>query len=214
LTHATRRSLLIASVAVLALVVAACGSGAATSTPLATASPSAAASVAPSAPPSVAATTVAPAATPVPSTACVVVPQNGILPSDRFTDIRLEPTATADKLIFVFGDSSLPGPPALPQGTLEVANPPYSLAGSGEPLQVNGEHVLQIVFRGMSLSNDVGQETYLGPRGIEEPFPALRHVVVYDMSEGVVGWYVGYDGGGCATLSQTTNEVTLTIQHP
>jgi hypothetical protein len=213
LTLATRRSLLAASVAVLVLVVVACGSGPATSTPSAAASPSAADSVAPSAPPSAAATR-APAATPAPSTACVVVPQNGILPSDRFTDIRLEPTASADKLIFVFGDPSLPGPPVLPQGTLEIADPPYTLAGSGEPIQVNGEHVLQVVFRGMSLSNDVGQETYVGPRGIEEPFPALRHAVVYDMSEGVVGWYIGYDGGGCATLSQTANEVTLTIQHP
>jgi hypothetical protein len=208
LNHATRRSLLVAAAAVLALVVAACGQGPATSTPPASASASAAASVAPSAPPSAAATT------PAPSKACVVTPQNGILPSDRFTDIRLDPTATADKLIFVFGDPSLPGPPAPPQGTLEIASSPYTLAGSGQPIQVNGEHVLQIVFRGMSLSNDVGQETYVGPRGMEEPFPALRHAVVYDMSEGVVGWYIGYDGGGCATLSQANNEVTLTIQHP
>jgi hypothetical protein len=216
LTHATRR-LVVATLAVLALAAAACDASSAIATPSASASPSpAAASVAPSAPASVAVTTPAPAATgtSAPSVACAVTPQTGNLPSDRFIDIRVSPGVSADALTFVFGDPSLPGPPGTPKGSLEIAEPPYTLAASGQPIQVNGEHVLQIRFSGMSLSNDVGQETYVGPRGIEEPFPALRHAVIYDMSEGVVGWYVGYDGEGCVTLTQTSNEVTLTIQHP
>jgi hypothetical protein len=214
LTHATRRSFLVATIAAAALAVAGCGSAAPIASPSASANPSPVASAAPSAAPSVAVATPTPVATPAPSTACVVTPQTGGLPSDRFIDIKVSPGAGADALTFVFGDPSLPGPPVQPTGSLEIATPPYTLAGSGQPIQINGEHVLQIRFDGMSLSNDVGQETYVGPRGIEEPFPALRHAVIYDMSEGVVGWYVGYDGDGCVALTTTNNEVTLTIQHP
>jgi hypothetical protein len=223
-THRTRRSLVVALGASV-LLVAGCASGAEVASPAvsastpasaspAAASPSAPSSDRPSVVPSVAVATPSPVATPAPSTACAIPAQTGSLPSDRFTDIRVSPGATSDALVFVFGDPSLRASPVAPVGSLEVATPPYTQAGSGAPIQVNGDHVLQIRFTGMSLSNDVGQETYVGPRGIEEPFPALRHAVIYDMSEGVVGWYVGYDGDGCVALSQAGNEVTLTIQHP
>ena len=52
----------------------------------------------------------------------------------------------------------------------------------------------------MSLSNDVGQETYQGPPEVTPNLPALRHAVMYDATEGIVGWYLGYDGPGCVTL--------------
>ena len=223
MTVPTRRLRLIAAVfATISLVVAGCSSALSSSTPpasatAASATASAAASVQPSVVPAVPAT---PTVTAVPSSpsplsaACVPLPQTVALPSDRFTDIRVAPGATADRLTFVFGNPSLPGPTAPPQGTLEVAQPPYTLAGSGAPIEMAGDHVLQIRFSGMSLANDVGQETYIGPRGIEEPdFPSLRHAVLYDASEGIVGWYVGYDGPGCVTLLRTANDLTLTIDH-
>jgi hypothetical protein len=216
--HTTRR--LVVALATSVLLAAGCASGAQAPSPAASASstasasPSAPASVQPSVPPTLVVATPSSVATPAPSTACAIPAQTGSLPSDRFTDIRVSSGATADSLVFVFGDPSLRASPVAPVGSLEVATPPYTQAGSGAPIQVNGDHVLQIRFSGMSLSNDVGQETYVGPRRVEEPFPALRHAVIYDMSEGVVGWYVGYDGDGCVTLSQAGNEVTLTIQHP
>lgn len=164
--------------------------------------------------------TASPTASEVPSTpapssaACLLMPQTVALPSDRFTDIKEAPGATADRLTFVFGNPSLPGPAGPPEGSLEVAQAPYTSAGSGAPIEMKGEHVLQIRFSGMSLANDVGQETYVGPRGIETPdFPSLRHAVMFDASEGIVGWYVGYDGPGCVTLVRTANDLTLTIDH-
>ena len=63
-----------------------------------------------------------------------------------------------------------------------------------------GEHVLALRFTGMSLSNDVGQPTYDGPRELKPDLEALRHAVLFDASEGIVGWYIGYDGSGCPTL--------------
>lgn len=193
-----------AGLATITLVVAACG----LATPSAT--PSGGSSV-----PSATPTSTPVPSTPAPSTvACAVTPQTGQLASDRFADIRVSTGATADRLTFVFGNPSLPGPAGPPQGSLEVAQPPYTFAGSGAPIDMAGEHVVQIRFSAMSLSNDAGQETYVGPPDIRPDLPALRHAVMYDASEGIVGWYIGYDGPGCVTLSRNGNDVTVMIAHP
>jgi hypothetical protein len=216
-SHPTRRSLVAASLVVLTLVVAACDQRSATSSPAMSASPPAAASVPPSTAPSLSVVTpapsVVPTGTPTPSTACAVAPQTGRLPSDRFTTLTVVGGGDADRLIFGFGNPSL-GPGGPPEGSLTAAEAPYTQGASGAAIDVTGDRVLQVTFRGMSLQNDVGQETYSGPTELTPNLPALRHVVMYDATEGVVGWYVGYDGGGCATLSQTNDAVTLTIQHP
>jgi hypothetical protein len=143
-----------------------------------------------------------------------VDPQSGFLPSDRFTDIRVSTDPTADRFAFVFGNMSLPGPAETPSGSLQVATPPYTQAASGSPIAMTGEHVLQVRFRGMSLQNDVGQETYKGEPEVAPNLPALRQAVMYDASEGTVGWYLGYDGDGCVTLGRSGNEVTVTFEHP
>ena len=222
MTSTTRRlHLALAALASISVVVAGCGSVASSSTPaasapVASATPSAAASVLPSVIPtvSVAPTVTARPASPSPSSAaCVLVPQTFALPSDRFTDISVSSGATADRLTFVFGNPSLPGPAGPPQGSLEVAEGPYTFAGSGAPIEIAGEHVLQVRFSGMSLSNDVGQETYVGPPDVKPEFPVLRQAVMFDASEGIVGWYVGYDGPGCVTLARAGSDLTLTIVH-
>jgi hypothetical protein len=159
-----------------------------------------------------------PVATPtsVPSAAaCVGLPQSVGLPSDRVTDLTYSSGADADRLTFVFGNPSLPGPAEPPQGSLEVARPPFTQAGSGAAIDMLGEHVLQVRFTGMSITNDVGQPTYTGPQGFETPdLPALRHAVLFDAYEGIMGWYVGYDGAGCVTLSGDGTAITVDIGHP
>jgi hypothetical protein len=164
-----------------------------------------------SAPPS------APTSTPPTPTAslaaCEFVPQGGLLPSDRFTDIRVSSTASGDQITFVFDDPSIGNPGGSPRGTLAIAPPPFTFGGSGEEIKMRGQNVLLMRFKHMSLSNDVGQETYGGPREVKPDLPALRHAVLFDEFEGIVGWYVGYDGSGCATLSQNGSSVTLTITH-
>jgi hypothetical protein len=217
MTHATRRLPIgIASLAAVALAAAACGPAASSATTSIAASqpaPSFAATAPATAAPSA---TVVPTATPTASAAvvtCDLKPQTGALPSDRLTGVQVLGLPGRDTVTFHFGKGSLT-PAGPPVGSLEVAKPPYTQAGSGATIEVIGDNVLQVTFRGMSLQNDVGQETYTGPTEIKPDLPALRHAVMYDATEGVVGWYVGYDGGGCATLSQTNDDVILTIQHP
>ena len=69
-------------------------------------------------------------------------------------------------------------------------------------------------FAGMSLANDVGQPVYQGEPEFRPDLPALRHVVNMEMFEGVVSWYVGYDGTGCVTLTSDGQNVSVAIEHP
>ena len=87
------------------------------------------------------------------------------------------------------------------------------MAGSGAAIRMAGEHVLELRFTGMSLANDVGQPTYDGPTELMPSFEALKQAVQFDASEGLVGWYIGYDGAGCVTLGRAGSDVTITIAH-
>jgi hypothetical protein len=200
----------------LVLAVGACSDPAPTPSP---------ASVAPVASPSARASTpdltpapTASSATPTPSPAaagpCPIAAQTGRLPSDRLIDVRIASTATSDLVTFVFGPASLPVPPQGPsEGSLEAAVEPYTHAASGLPVDVTGEHVAQIRFVGMSLSNDTGQLTYDGPLEFRPDLVALRSVVDFDFSEGVIGWLIGYDGDGCLTLATDNSGVSVVIDH-
>lgn len=227
MTVTTRSRLLAAAaLAVLAVLVAACGSAApsvvpsraptsspsAQPTSSATASAAVTASTTPS-PSAVASPSIAPSAS-ASAAACAVGTQEGQLPSDRLVDMQVSSTAGADRVTFIFGNPSLPGPAGPPQGALQAAEPPFTYGASGEPIDLRGEHAIQVRFSGMSIANDVGQEVYTGPREVRPNLPALRHAILYDASEGIVGWYLGYDGGGCVTLAQSGNQVTVTIDHP
>lgn len=198
----------------LSLVLATCGPTNPT-TPT-SASPSAApvtAAPAPSAAASGDATATSAASASAEVAACPIAPQTGRLPSDRLVDIVFPPATGADVVTFVFGDQSLPGPQGAPEGTLATAEPPFIHGGSGEPLEVLGDHVAFVQFAGMSIANDVGQPVYQGEMEFRPDLPALRHVVSMEMFEGVVSWYIGYDGPGCVTLEQDGRNVSIAIQH-
>ena len=215
---ATRRSLAF----LVLLVVAGCSAAAPSASPspspaasiVATESPSTAPSVAPSQAPASAPAASAVSMTPGPSTAgCQSLLQTVALQSDRFTDIRVVPGPDADRLVFVFGNASLPGPPTPSQGSLEVARPPYTQAASGKSITIAGDHVVQVRFTGMSLANDVGQPTYDGRTDVRGAGTAFKQAVLFDASEGVIGWYVGYNGSGCVALAVGAHDVMLVIAH-
>src|SRR6187549_3558541 len=151
------------------MVAGACGSTAPTASPSASgaaASPTSVPTLAPSAIPSEApsattAPTPAPTQAPSPSPAaeaCPIAPQTGRLPSDRMTGVTISSSPTADLVTFAFGNMSVSDPPqGVSEGSLQAAVAPYTQAGSGAEMTVIGEHVAQIRFSGMSLSNDAGE---------------------------------------------------------
>jgi hypothetical protein len=145
--------------------------------------------------------------------ACPVAAQSGLLPSDRLVDLAVSSTPTHDLLTFIFATSS-PGPAGPPRGTLDAANPPFSFAGSGEPIELLGQHAVQIRFSAMTIASESGDATYHGPADVRPGRSALREAIQYDASEGIVGWYIGYDGPGCVTLVRDGNDVTVMIARP
>jgi hypothetical protein len=203
---------------VCAFAAAACGQAVVSPSPspAASASASASASVAPTASPSLSPSpsptpTPTRTASPTPLADCAVEPQEGALSSDRMTDVVISSTPAADVIRFVFGRSSLPGPAGQPRGDLAMAEKPYTFAGSGEDIDMEGDRVLQLRFLQMSLSSDTGEPTYDGEREFRPDFAVLRHAVEFDATEGQIGWYIGYDGPGCVTLGRDGNDVTLSF---
>ena len=183
--------------------------------PSVSASPSVEPSSSASASPSASASSEASAsASPSGSTvACAVKPQTGLLSSDRVVSVKVSTSATTDFVTFVF-DTGSPSPAGPPRGDLTVARPPFTEGGSGQPIDLHGANALQVRFSGMSLSNDAGEPTFTGDPNITTDYPALKQVVMYDESEGIAAWYIGYDGTGCVTLIKDGLDIVVTIAHP
>ena len=201
-------------VVAMAATVAACSATTSSASPGARTAPPAtsltptASSVTPAPP------TVRPSASPTAAAVCPIAAQTGRLPSDRMIDVTVASLDGADIVTFTFGESSLPEPPqGVSEGLLETASPPYVEGASGLPVDVTGEHVARLRFSGMSIMNDVGLPTYDGRMDFRPDLPALRTLVNSEMFEGVIGWYIGYDGGGCVTLGSDETSVTVTIAH-
>jgi hypothetical protein len=214
LIHATRR-LPIVVLALVALSVTACGSTAPTAAPSTAATPPAASLVPTQSPAPTA--TITPTATPSASAAavsCDLKPQTGTLPSDRLTGMQVLGVPGSDIVMFQFSPGSLT-PAGLPTGSLDVAKPPFTEGASGLPVDLQGEQALQVVFRHMSLQNDAGEETYTGEREIRptDASGRFRHVVLFDESEGQLGWYIGYDGPACVTLTREGDDILVIINY-
>lgn len=216
-----RTSVAATALIVIALIASACTQATQAPTPSPSASPSATGTppsvptASPAETPTAAPTpTATPSASPSPVADCVVKPQEGPLSSDRMTKVVISSTDTTDLITFVFGNASLPGPGGQPRGDLQVAKAPYTQAGSGQAIKMQGDHVLQLRFIHMSLSSDTGDLTYNGPDEFKPDLTVLRHAVMFDQSEGQIGWYLGYDGPGCVTLGRDGNNVTVAFDRP
>ncbi len=215
MSHPTRR-LPIVILLILGLSIAACAPTTPSASPW-TAAPTTAPSAAVTASPAAPTASVVPSAAPSASAAavsCDVKAQTGQLPSDRLTGMQITRQPGSDLVRFQFSPGSLT-PAGAPIGSLEVATAPFTEGASGLPIEVQGEHALQVVFRHMSLQNDAGEETYTGAREmrIDDPSRSLRHVVMFDESEGQIGWYVGYDGPACVKLGREGADVVVSIAY-
>ncbi len=134
-------------------------------------------------------------------------------PTDRLVDVSASTAGDQDQLIFHFGNMSVPGPGGPPTGRLSVAKKPYTEGASGRPIDMQGERVVQVVFQGMSLVADTGDLVYTGPPELQPDLTALKHAVEFDESEGVIGWYIGFDGPGCVTISRDGMDVIVAFAH-
>ena len=102
-----------------------------------------------------------------------------------------------------------------PGFTLEYQDGPFSEAGSGAPVEVDGGAFLVLRMEPAAiadLSVETAPLTYEGPRDIAPDGTA--HVVqmrLYDAFEGVVGWVIGIDGQQPFTVDTGTSPPSITI---
>jgi hypothetical protein len=150
------------------------------------ASPSVLPTVAPSAPPSAS------------SPAACTLPLPGPLASDTLVDATLDDSPTGTRLVFTFGTRP---PEAIAEPTIGIVftEPPFSMAGSGEPVSVTGDRFLKVRMDGMVVARPDGAPVFTGQRDLLTGGP-ISEAVMTDEFEGVVTWIVGLTGTGCPTV--------------
>ena len=150
------------------------------------ASPSVVPTIAPSAPPSGS------------SPAACTLPLPGPLASDTLVDTKLEHGTSGDRLVFTFGTRP---PEAIAEPTIGIVftEPPFSMAGSGEPVSVTGDRFLKVRMDGMVVARPDGAPVFTGQRDLLTGGP-ISEAVMTDEFEGVVTWIVGLTGTGCPTV--------------
>jgi hypothetical protein len=189
----------------LVLVVACVASPGTTPTqpPASPASPSSPVTVspAPASPTASASPSVSPSASPAPtgSPAPCTLPLPGPLASDTLVDAVLEHGPTGDRLVFTFG-SRPPEAIAQPVVGIVFAEPPFAMAGSGQPVTVAGERFLKVRMDGMVVARPNGDPVFKGQRDLRSAGGAIPEAVMVDESEGVVTWIVGLSSDGCPTV--------------
>jgi hypothetical protein len=153
------------------------------------------------------------APTPGPSnaaTACAIAPQDGRLLSDRLVGASLQSSPDGDHLAFLFGPRTTIT--AGSTGHLQEVSPPFVQAGSGQPVEVEGDRFFQVRFEGMWIDDESGTPTYQGSREIRSSTGPIAEAVVVEEFEGYVTWIVGFRGNGCVTLSSpTSDELVVTV---
>ena len=178
---------------------------AATASPTASASPTAAATPTPGV-----------TASPTPPTACVTSVASSVAPSDRLTKVSVASGVGVDKITFTFGSSSGQPSGTDPTGRLRPTSPPFSLSGSGAPVDIAGHRFIAVTFRGMALADEQGNPTYGGPNDIRPLALAVRELRLVDSFEGVVTWIVGVNGPGCVAVTRLTgpSRIVVSVTQP
>jgi hypothetical protein len=178
------------------------GPSASAAAPAGSASPSS--TTAPSQP---SATAPSPSATPGEASAtpaACTLPVPGPLASDTLVDATLERTASGARLVFTFGARP---PDAVAQPTIAIVfdEPPFSMAGSGAPVSVQGQRFLKVRMGGMVVSHPNGSPVYEGQSNLRLAGATIPQAVLVDDFEGVVSWIVGLNGPGCPTVRRDTS---------
>jgi hypothetical protein len=151
-----------------------------------------------------------PTSTPV-QTRCPVTPMGlTTLTSNRLTAVHLEPSGETAQVVFELGDPATEGQ-STPTVSMTVATPPFTQDGSGLPIQVTGERVVQVRFDGMWLYGSDGTPTLQGDRRIDDG-GTVRTVVNAGEFEGVSTWLIGFDGPSCARAVTAADGRSLTLE--
>lgn len=137
------------------------------------------------------------------------------------TAVRVGTHAGYDRVTFEFKQPAQPpGSPAA-AGTL----PRYELArvtsvtedGSGNPVEISGKDLYQIVFQGASgvdMTTDAAVITYAGPKQFKPNFKLLAEVERTGDFEATLSWALGLKQTRCLKVVELGNPTRLAIDIP
>ncbi len=123
-------------------------------------------------------------------------------------DVRVGTHDGYDRVVIEFTDGT-------PEIALERATPPFAQDGSGEPMDVEGESFLRLIMRGGTKQMDDGSSSYDGSRDFDPGFPALVHLVEGGDFEAQSTWYLGLSAESCVRVSllEDAPRLVIDIQH-
>ena len=125
-------------------------------------------------------------------------------------DAKLVAGPTSDRLVFTFGTRP-PEAIAQPSVGIGFADPPFSMAGSGEAVGVSGDGHLKMRMYGMVVAHPDGAPVYDGERVLTLSGGSIPGATMTDEFEGVVTWIVGLSGSGCPTITPSTSGPTQLV---
>jgi hypothetical protein len=122
----------------------------------------------------------------------------------QLVDVRVGEHDGYDRVVFEFDG-------AVPEYILSQASPPYVEDPSGQPIEVGGDAVWQLVMLGGTRVTPDYDTSYDGPVSFERDFEKLVHLVEAGDFEAVSTWYIGMTGESCARILALDDPTRLVI---
>ena len=143
-----------------------------------------------------------PSADPVPSDAlgpfsCDLPIVGGTPERAVYVDVRVGTHADYDRVVFEFANG-------LPEVSLERATPPFMHDTSGQPVEVEGTSFLRLTMPGGTKETEEHTSAYDGPIDFHPEFPMLIHLIEGGDFEAHSTWYLGLNGDACARFTLLT----------
>lgn len=162
-------------------------------------------------------TRISPSASPtIPAGSCVATAggTEGVLM--YLTDVRVGTHPGLDRITFEFTPPD-DGEAALPKYELSPVQPPFTYDPSDNPMEVEGETFLHVVFHGatgVKLGGERAEETYSGPREMKPDHPSLVEAELQSDFEATLQWMLGLSEGTCWGVDELTDPTRLAIDLP
>jgi hypothetical protein len=145
-------------------------------------------------------------------------PQSG---GDRGTftnlvDVRVGTHAGYDRITFEFAapEPNPGGDAGIPAYELRTAKPPLREDASGQPMSVDGNAFVGVVFHGAAGYDFDGKPTYEGPDRLHPGFDVLTEAAEAGDFEATLSWYLGLSHRACWSVHELHDPDRVVIDFP
>lgn len=122
---------------------------------------------------------------------------------------------TYDRVTFEFREGD--GPVGVPKFEIKRGEPPLRYAGSGDPMEVDGEAFAQVIFHGgtgVQIEGETPKQTWEGQREMKPGYPTLVELEQAGDFEATLSWVAGLSYRSCWTATELEDPVRLVWDFP